>query len=168
MTRFLKIGSVLVAMLLMVNVAQAQKFGYVNSAALLADLPEVKQMQSNLESLQKQLQKKGQLMLTEYQAQEKAAVEKDQQGLLAPAEKETVLAELQTKQEDLMKYEQEMSAKLQQKEAELLQPIYDKINEAIKAVATEEGLTFIFDGNSGVILYAEDDTNMTEKVKAKL
>jgi len=168
MTKLMKIGGLMVAMLLMVNVAQAQKFGYVNSAAVLQDLPAVQQMRSNLEGLQKQLQKKGQQMLTEYQAQEKSAVEKKQQGILAPADEEKILAELQTKQAELVKYEQDMVSQLQTKEAELLQPIYDKVNDAIKAVAKEDGLMFVFDANSGVILYAEENTDITEKVKAKL
>ena len=37
---------------------QAQQFGYVNSAAILAEMPEVKQADANLEALQKQLQKR--------------------------------------------------------------------------------------------------------------
>lgn len=37
----------------------AQKFGYLNSQALLAELPEVKQADANLQALQTQLEKKG-------------------------------------------------------------------------------------------------------------
>ena len=36
--------------------AQAQKFGFVNSTALIAELPEVKQADATIEALQKQLQ----------------------------------------------------------------------------------------------------------------
>ena len=40
------------------NTLKAQKFGYLNSQAILAELPEVKQSEAELEALQKQLQKK--------------------------------------------------------------------------------------------------------------
>ena len=39
------------------NTLSAQKFGYLNSQAILAELPEVKQSEAELEALQKQLQK---------------------------------------------------------------------------------------------------------------
>jgi len=38
----------------------AQKFGYINSQELLGQLPEVKESTANIETLKKQLQKKGQ------------------------------------------------------------------------------------------------------------
>jgi len=50
----------------------------------------------------------------------------------------------------------------------LLQPIYDKVNTAIKAVAEEEGYAFIFDGSTQVLLYADETTDVSSKVKAKL
>lgn len=50
------------------NTLSAQKFGYLNSQAILAELPEVKQSEAELEALQKQLQKKGQTMLETLQA----------------------------------------------------------------------------------------------------
>ena len=57
----------------------AQKFGYVNSAALLTELPEVKAADSQLGVLQSQLKKKGEEMVTAFQQkyQEVAAKEKN-------------------------------------------------------------------------------------------
>jgi outer membrane protein len=46
---------------------QAQKFGYINSQAMMAELPKVKQADSDMEAYQKQLQKKGQDMVTAFQ-----------------------------------------------------------------------------------------------------
>jgi outer membrane protein len=168
MKNVLKTGSLLVFLMLIGISVQAQKYGYVNSALILSELPEVKQMRSNLESFQTQLQKKGQQMLTDYQAKEQDAVQKEQAGQLSPVEKETVLKELQEKQEELIKYEQEMQQKLSKKEQELLTPILDNINSAIQAVAEEGNYTFIFDSSSGVILYADETSDVTSKVKAKL
>jgi Skp family chaperone for outer membrane proteins len=49
-----------------------------------------------------------------------------------------------------------------------MQPILDKVNAAIKAVAEEHGYQFIFDAQSGVILYADESADITALVKAKL
>jgi outer membrane protein len=49
-----------------------------------------------------------------------------------------------------------------------MQPILDKVNEAIQSVAKEQGFHYIFDANSGVILYADESTDVTNLVKAKL
>ena len=54
MKNLIKIGGLFIAMFCMVSMAQAQKFGYVNSAAILAEMPDVKQADANLEALQKQ------------------------------------------------------------------------------------------------------------------
>ncbi|RMF04758.1 MAG: OmpH family outer membrane protein, partial [Bacteroidetes bacterium] len=49
---------------------------------------------------------------------------------------------------------------------ELLQPIYDQINAAIKEVAKENGFTFIFD--QAVLLYGEETLDVSAAVRSKL
>ena len=63
MKRIVTISCLLLMVIGAMSTVQAQKFGYVNSTAILAEMPEVKQMEANLEALQKQLQKKGQSMV---------------------------------------------------------------------------------------------------------
>jgi outer membrane protein len=168
MKNVLQLGAMLALLFFSLGTAQAQKYGYVNSAAILAELPSVKAMRSNLEAYQKQLQKQGQKMVEEYQAREQEAVQKEQSGQLAPIEKEKILAELQKKQEEIMGFEQEMQQNLVKKEQELLEPILEKVNTAIEAVAAEGSYTMIFDASSGSILYADEAVDLTEQVKAKL
>ena len=168
MKKVIKLSVLAIGMMLTVTAVHAQKYGYVNSAAILAELPQVQQMRSNLESYGSILQKKGQQMLTDYQTKEQEAVQKEQAGQLAPAEKEQVLADLQKKQQEIMAFEQEMQQKMVAKEQELLQPILDQVSQAIDEVAKENGYTFIFDASSGAILYADETSDITEQVKAKL
>ena len=63
MKNLIKISFLFIAFLSMSMNVQAQKYGYVNSDEILAGMNEVKQMAPELESLQTQLQKKGQQML---------------------------------------------------------------------------------------------------------
>lgn len=134
----------------------------------MAELPEVQQMRSNLEGMQTQLQKKGQQMLTDYQAKQQAAVTKQQAGTLAPVEEKQVMADLQKKEQEIMEFEKTMQQKLGSKEQELLNPILEKVNNAIQAVAKDNGFQFIFDTSSGVLLYADETQDITAMVKAKL
>ncbi len=168
MKKFFQISALFVVLFLTANTANAQKFGYINSAAVLAELPEVQQMRSNLESLQKQLQKKGQQMMTDYQTKQQEALAKQQNGTLAPVEEKQVMEDLQKKEQEILKFEQEMQQKLGTKEQELLSPILEKVNTAIQDVAKADGYQFIFDTSSGVLLYADEAQDVTAKVKAKL
>lgn len=166
MSKILKIGTLILALVAMVTAVQAQKFGYVNSAAILAEMPEVKQADANLEALQKQLQKKGQNMVTALQKDYTAAQEKIAKGLLSPKQQEDEGKKLETRQKEIAKFEQDMVKQIQDKRNELLQPIYDKVNAAIADVAKENGFQFIFD--QGVLLYYEASQDVSAMVKAKL
>lgn len=62
-------------------------------------------------------------------------------------------------------YEYEVS----QKQAVLLQPVMNKLQEAIDAVAVEEGYTYILNQTSGSnILYGMEQFDVTDKIAAKL
>ena len=150
----------------MMGVAQAQKFGYVNSAAILAEMPEVKQADANLEALQKQLQKKGQGMVEKLQQDYAAVRQKVDNGELSPLQQQQESDRLEKAQADIAKFEQDMVKQVQDKREELLQPIYDKVNTAIADVAKENGFQFIFD--QGVLLYAEESQDVSTMVRAKL
>ncbi|NJL77546.1 MAG: OmpH family outer membrane protein [Saprospiraceae bacterium] len=64
--------------------AQAQKFGYINSAALLAEMPKVKQADSNIEAYQKQLEKRYQQDVQALQQMYLEIQKKVNEGTLSP------------------------------------------------------------------------------------
>ena len=70
MKKFVKMGGLMIAFLMVLGTAQAQKFGYVNSALILQEMPDVKQMNSNLEGFKTQLEKKAKQMMEDYQMEE--------------------------------------------------------------------------------------------------
>ncbi len=150
--------------------AQAQKFGYLSSAAILQEMPEVKQAEADLEVLQKQLQSKGQTMLEEFQQKYMELERKNQQGEISPKELDAQAQSLKEQETEIAQYEQDMQRQLMEKRDELLTPIIEEINEAIKQVAEEDGYSYIFDASpgTGILLYADESTNVMDKVKAKL
>jgi len=144
----------------------AQKFGYLNSAALLQEMPEVKEAEANLATLQKQLQAKGQKMVEDFQT--KYADLESRQQEIAPKDLEVEVQKLRDEEANIGKYEQDMQRQLAEKRETLLQPILDRVNAAIKELAEAEGYTYIFDSSAGVLLYADESTDVTDKVKTKL
>lgn len=167
MKNLLKLGLLLAVIFVMGTEATAQKFGYLNSSALLAEMPEVKQAEANLEDLRIQLQKKQQEMFQGLQTKYQDLQRKEQQGEISPKQLQEQAALLQAEESQLMQEEQNMQNQLLTKRETLLQPILDRVNDAIASVAKENGYQFIFDASAG-ILYADESQDVTAMVKAKL
>ena len=142
------------------------KLGHINSSDLMQIMPgkdsaqaafeaEVKILEGELTAMQEELQKK----YTDYTER------KAQMTDLIRTTKEQELAELQQR---IQSYQQNAQKTLQEKEAELLQPIIDRAKKAISDVAKENGYTYIFDSSAGTLLYQQDSDDLMSLVKKKL
>ncbi len=166
MKKLIKIGVLMVALFCFSFNLQAQKYGYINSNALIEQMPAVKQLEPELASLQKILNKKREQMITDLQNKSAQAQQKLEAELMSPAEQKRTQEELMKDQQAIGQYEQTMQQQLLEKQQTLLQPILDQVNEAIKQVAKDNGYTMIFD--SAVLLYADETQDVGALVKAKL
>jgi outer membrane protein len=148
----------------------AQKFGYVDSGAILEVMPEVKEAESNLEALGKQLQAKGEKMMQDFQLKYQDLQKRVQAGDITPKDQEAESVKLEEERNKIVQYDQDMQKQLSDKRESLLTPILDKVKNAINEVAKENNYTYIFDGSPGVgvILYADESTDVTNLVKTKL
>lgn len=149
---------------------KAQKFGYVDSNAILEGMPKVKEAESNLDALNKQLQAKGQKMMEDFQAKYEELQRKVQAGEITPKDQDTQSAALEEERNKIVQFDQDMQAQMAQKRDTLLAPILAEVRTAIQTVAKDNGYTYVFDGSPGVgvLLYADETTNLTALVKAKL
>ncbi len=160
------IGSALVV-LLAISV-QAQKFGYLDSAALLSELPAVKAADSEIETYQKQLITSGQAKVKALETKVQEYAKQAEQGLLSQVQMQQKEAELAEEQQAIQQYEVEVQNKILKKREELLGPILDNVKKAVEAVGKENGYTMIFDTATGTLLHAQDSDNVMALVKAKL
>jgi len=171
MKKMIFLGLLLMSTMLIAQEADSlttPKYGYVASGAILDKLPEMEQMQSDLEGYQTILQKKGQQMVQDFQTKQKDAASKKERGELSPLQEQKILEELQTLQDDIVAYEQEMQQKMVAKQEELLKPVLDRVNEVIQDICKAEGYTMVFDLSSGAVLFADEKSDITPKVKEKL
>lgn len=150
--------------------AIAQKVGYVNSAQVMAYLPEVKEANSQIQVFQQQYENRIKSMVEEYQRKAGELQRKIQAGEIAPKVQEEEIAKLQADETSIGALENEMRQKIAEKQEAVLSPIIQKLQDAISAVAKEASLMYIFDASpgNGTLLYADPSLDMTEKVMVKL
>lgn len=158
----------LVLLLMLTTAGFAQKFGFCDSAALLSGLPEVKAADSELKAFQTQLTKKGQDMVKALQDRAAELKRKQDQGLIAPKELAAQQALLQTEQDSIGRYEQEVYAKLAEKRETMYKPLLDRVNLAMNDVAKANGFAMVFDLSTQVLLFADESLDVTKLVQAKL
>ena len=79
--------------------------------------------------------------------------------------------ELTQLQENLQQLQQDAQVTIQNKQAELMEPVYNKVGKAIEDVAKENGYTFILNqqiGGLDVILYGDENNDVSNLVLKKL
>ena len=148
--------------------AMAQKSAYCNSGAVLAQMPELKQADSDLQGFQTQLIKKSEQMGTEWKSNYAEFQRKVEAGLIPPKDQEAQSAALQTQMQGIQKYEEEAKTKIAAKREELYKPILEKLNKAVRDVAKELGYNLVFDTSTNALLYGDESLDLTERVKTKL
>ena len=91
------------------------------------------------------------------------------QATLAAATRETRVKSIQAKEAEYQRRTQELEQKAQGRQAELVQPILDKIKAAIEEVRVEGGYAMIFNADQGSPIVAVDKSlNVTDRVLTKL
>ncbi|MCF6332186.1 MAG: OmpH family outer membrane protein [Draconibacterium sp.] len=147
--------------------AQAPKFGHIDLQALIQVMPERATAETAFNAFQKELEDILAEMQKDYQA--KLA---DFQNLGADAseiKKNAKITELQDIQKRIQNYQSTAQQQLQQKQGELLQPVFDKAEKAIGEVAKEKGLIYVFDIGTKVVLYKSNESlDLFPLVKTKL
>lgn len=145
MKKFLKL-TLAVALMVSATAVNAQKFGRVDLAAIVTNMTEYKEATANLEAYGRDLQDQLEQIQVEFNKlyadyEKNVATYSDTVRQL----KERELTELQQRFQDFQQLAQQDITK---KEAELMNPIYEKANEAVKQVSSAGGYIAIFSTTS--------------------
>jgi outer membrane protein len=168
MKNVMKILVLTVALMIGSNaIAQNLKFGHINTSELLVAMPEREAAQKELQEYAKKLEDQLEIMQVEYNKKVQEYLQA--QESLSPIIKQTKEKELQELQNRIQEFQYGAQEDLQQKETQLIQPILLKAETAIKEVAKERNLIYVFDVSSRVVLYFSDASeNILPFVKTKL
>lgn len=150
--------------------APVQKIGYADWDYIFSQLPEYKQIETELKTHGDQLQNQLQAKYKDYEAKLKAY----QAGAATMVDairrdKETELTQLQ---ENIQKFQQDAQTSIQNKQDQLMTPVFSKVGKAIEDVAKAEGYSFIINpqliGGGDILLYSDEKYDISDLVLTKM
>lgn len=149
--------------------AQTLKFGHVDLQALVQLMPERATAEEEFNAFQADLEEILGEMQNDYQAK-LAEFEKMGQEV-SEIKRNAKVAEIQDIQQRIQNYQITAQQQINQKQNELLMPVFEKAENAIAEVAKEKGLIYVFDSGQSnrTILYKSNQSlDVLPLVKAKL
>ena len=149
--------------------AQTLKFGHVDLQALVQLMPERATAEQEFNAFQADLEEILGEMQNDYQAK-LAEFEKMGQEV-SEIKRNAKVAEIQDIQQRIQNYQITAQQQINQKQNELLMPVFEKAENAIAEVAKEKGLIYVFDSGQSnrTILYKSNQSlDVLPLVKAKL
>jgi outer membrane protein len=168
MKRFIGIATLIIILSVAGQSIKAQtiKFGHLNSDELMQALPEFDSANVRLEKFRKELINYLELMSVELNNKSEA-YNKDSKNLtdLVKKTKEQELVDLNRK---IQEFQTNAQQQMQDKQVEFFQPVYAKVDKAVKDVGKENGFVYIFDTKSLLYFDETKSTNITALAKAKL
>ncbi len=143
----------------------AQKFGVINTQALMETMPEMKTVQEQMEASAKKYQAEFDKLkeefdkkFTEFQALEESTPQ---------TIKDRRMQEMQELDAKIQQFRETALQDQQRQPQQLMAPIQEKVMKAIQSVGDEGGFTFIFE-NMMPVFTGKDVTDITESVKTRL
>ena len=143
----------------------AQKFGVINTQALLESMPEAKQVSEQLQASSNSYQEEFNKLQAEYQKKY------DEFQALDDSTPQTIkdrrVQEMQEIESKIYQFRQTAEQDIQRQQQQLMAPLQERVMKAIQTVGDEGGYTFIFE-NLVPVYAGKDVTDVTETVKALL
>jgi len=151
--------------------ASPLRVGYMNPQEVLDQMPEKQKVERELQQLAKQ--KRGQLEERTIAFQKKVSQFQQTQNSMSQQQIRQTEKELQKEQQKIQQFRQSIQQQLQRQRSEMLQPIFSKIDKAIRAVAEERDLTFVINettstGNEIIYYSSSDKMDITDAVMSRL
>jgi outer membrane protein len=151
--------------------AAPTKIAFINSQQILAVAPGraeaeatfQKDVVDNLRAQEKAMSDSLQTMVTQYQNVE---------GTLSAADRTARETSIRAKQAAYQQRQQQLEQAAQARQAELIQPIFDKINKVLSDIRVEDGYAAILDYNPGngvgIVVAYDKNFDITDRVIARV
>ena len=149
--------------------AQQVKFGKVNKLEIFNMMPEKAIAEKQLQDLSDQYKAELKMLQDEFNRKYSDFQAMNLDNKTAGTIKERRMQELQENNEKIELFMKNTSEDLRKKEAELLDPIRKRIDDAIKIIGEEQGFMLIYDVNEpGVAFLGPQFEDITSLVKLQL
>ena len=148
---------------------QAQKVGYTNVEYLLANMPEAAKSQTEVETFSRTLEHRLETKQAYLDAKLEEYNELKAGNRLSPESDAIAIKELEKLDGEVNASYEDAQRQILAKQQEIMNPILEKIQTAINAVAKEGGYTYILNQTSGSnILYGVETLEVSKEIAAKL
>ena len=146
----------------------AQKFAHFRSMDIIPVMPEYAKAQTDIQALSKQYEDEIKRSAEEFN-KKYAEYQQEQQNLPQNIQ-ERRQKELQEMMEKGNQFQQEAQQQLDKSYREMMEPIYKKLEDAVKAIGAAGGYTYVFDLNRTDIPYIDENASkdVTNDIKTKL
>lgn len=149
------------------GVANAQKVGHINLNRLIANMPETRALNTEMEKIAKTY--KDDLEKEKKKFDSKLAKYRSEQSQQTDEENQRRELEVQQDGAKLQRAEQLAINDMQTKNQEKLVPIYEKAYKAVQEVAAAKGIVYVFDASPGRgLLVFEKGEDLYPALKTKL
>lgn len=142
------------------------KLGHIDRQALMLALPERKTAETTMQDFAKKLDDKLKAMATEYQT--KVTEVQSSFATMTQTQKDAAQREIGEMEERITKAQETAKEDLAKQEQELMAPMLDRTDKAIRDVAAENNFTYIFDTSTGFVLFYDKGEDILPLVKTKL
>ena len=159
----------LIGLLLLIIFLQninAQKYGYLNKEELYKSMPDYDSATVQIEKIRKEFE--NQLAAMQDELSSKTTSLNNESANISEFLRQNRQEDIKNLDIRIQLFSVRATAQLEDKKNQFLQPIITRADNAIKAVADEQGFIFVIDG--GQLLYTDEKkcTNILPLVKAKL
>jgi outer membrane protein len=153
----IKLFFVAAALICMAGTVNAQKTGYIRVDDVVRLMPETGKLQAQLEKFQQDsVQMNFNYVLSEYQRKDSIVNGKDSMKTPA-AVRARMREEMQQHMYEIQNFQQISQQLIQNKQDQLLEPIYAKAIQAIQAVAKENGYSYVYTKDALLVAPPADD-----------
>ena len=137
-----------------ISTVSAQKFARINLQEVVVAMPEFNEAQKNLESFGKDLQEQMEQIQVEFN--NKLADFQKNQTTMAASIKQMKQQELEQLQQRYAEFQQIAQQDFQKKEAELLEPIQKKAQDAVNKIAKANGYIAVYNTSVPSLAYFDE------------
>ena len=137
-----------------IGTASAQKMARINLQEVVVAMPEFEEAQKNLELFGRDLQEQMEQIQVEFN--NKMADYEKNQATMAASIKQMKQQELQQLQQRFAEFQQIAQQDFQKKEAELLEPVQKKAQDAINKIAKANGYVAVFNTAVPSLVYFDE------------
>ncbi|HUI32205.1 MAG TPA: OmpH family outer membrane protein [Dysgonamonadaceae bacterium] len=140
---------------------------YVNTHEIINSLPDKTSATERLNTLSENYKKELQIMQNEYNKKYSDFI--TYQGTLAESIKLRRMQELTDLENRIQNFTKLAQQDIEEHEQQLLEPIKEKVKDAIKAVGIEQNFTVIYDlDDPGIVFVSPNAVDANQLVKSKL